>query len=231
MFKIQNKKVPKHVAIIMDGNRRWATAQSREAIHGHKAGAKALINLCKSIKGNYNIQNLTVYAFSAENLSRESQELNNLFSLLDEYLDSDIKTLQKENINVNIFGDFSIFKHQTQNKIAKINNAHIQSCSYTLNIALNYGGRQELINAFKNISKNVQEVSQETISQNLYIPSMPDVELIIRTGGAQRLSNFLPWQTIYAELYFTHTLWPNFTEEDFKKAIEFYNSQQRNFGK
>ena len=223
--------MPKHIAIIMDGNRRWAKAQNREAIHGHKAGAKALINLCKAIKGNYNIQNLTAYAFSAENLSRESQEIDHLFSLLDEYLDSDIKTLQKEQINVKIFGDFSIFKPQTQSKIEKIHNTHIQNCSYTLNIALNYGGRQELVNAFKNIVQNAQEITPETISQNLYLPSIPDVDLLIRTGGAQRLSNFLPWQTIYAELYFTTALWPNFTEEDFKKAIEFYNSQQRNFGK
>ena len=152
----------------MDGNRRWAKEQKLDAIYGHKAGAKALMNLCKTIRDKHSIQNLTVYAFSSENISRSKEELDNLFKLLDEYLDSDIKKLQKENINVKFFGDFSIFKKQTQEKIAKINETNLQKFSYNLNIALNYGGRQELCHAFAKLAGKTiisQEDSTGTISE------------------------------------------------------------------
>lgn len=221
-----------HIAIIMDGNRRWAKNKNMPSSYGHKAGAKTLINLCKTIRDKYKVNHLTVYAFSSENNSREEDELKQLFSLLDEYLNSDIKTLQKENINVKIFGDFSIFQTSTQEKIHEINNMKMESYSYTLNIALNYGGRQEICHAFNKILQSgKKQVSQEEISQNLYISNLPDVDLLIRTGGTQRLSNFIIWHAIYAELYFTQILWPNFNEKELQKAIEFYNCQQRNFGK
>jgi undecaprenyl diphosphate synthase len=221
-----------HIAIIMDGNRRWARHKKIDGVYGHKEGAKTLMNLCKIIRDKCSVSYVTIYAFSSENTSRSKEELDNLFNLLDEYLDSDIAKLQKENINVTIFGDFSIFKTTTQNKIHKINEHNVENHRYTLNIALNYGGRKELCNAFNILAKSgAKEITEEDITNALYLPHLPDVDLLIRTGGTQRLSNFLPWQAIYAELYFTPTLWPDFKEKHLMEAIEFYQSQQRNFGK
>lgn len=219
----------KHLAIIMDGNRRWARERNFSVKKGHEAGAKALIELCKVLK-TYSIPLVTVYAFSVENNSRAKEETDDLFLMLEKYLDSDIKKLQKEKINVCCIGNFEIFPERIQNKIAKINENTLQEFTFTLNIALNYGGKQEIVDACGKIISNGEKISTETISNYLYYKDMPDVDLLIRTGGKQRLSNFLLWEMSYAELYFCDTLWPNFTKEDLDLAINFYRQQERNFG-
>lgn len=220
-----------HLAIIMDGNRRWAKDNFLGTNYGHKAGAKTLMKLCKIIRDQYHISIVTVYAFSTENTTRCDGELKNLFQLLDEYLASDIVKLQQERINVRIIGDFSIFAPATQKRINDINMCNITNYVFTLNIALNYGGRREICNAFNIMRElNIKHVTEAEIAQYLYEPRMQDVDLMIRTGGSQRLSNFLIWQSVYAELYFTEVLWPDFTEQDLKNAILFYERQRRNFG-
>ena len=217
----------RHVAIIMDGNRRWATLQNVSVQSGHKKGAEALMNFCKYFQ-HCNIPYLTVYAFSSENNHRSNEEKNNLFSILEDYLNNSIQKLQKEKIKVQFIGDFSIFSQQIQERIAKIHSSEIPDYRFILNIALNYGGKQEICHAFNRIKK--ETITEQDITMNLYQPNTPDVNLLIRTGGMQRLSNFLIWQTTYAELYFSKYLWPDFNEEEFQKALEFYKMQQRNFG-
>ena len=219
----------KHLAIIMDGNRRWAKERNFSIKKGHEAGAKALMELCKVLK-TYNIPLVTIYAFSVENNNRSKEETDDLFLMLEKYLDSDITKLQKEAINVRCIGSFEIFPERIQQKIAKINENTPQEFIFTLNIALNYGGKQEIVDSCQKIITNCEKVSLETISKHLYYKNMPDVDLLIRTGGKQRLSNFLLWEMSYAELYFCDTLWPNFTKTDLDLAIKFYREQERNFG-
>ena len=219
----------KHLAIVMDGNRRWAKQRNFSVKKGHEEGAKALMELCKVLK-NYQIPLVTVYAFSVENNGRSNEETDDLFLMLEKYLDSDIKKLQKEGINVRCIGNFEIFPERIQQKIAKINENTPQEFTFTLNIALNYGGKQEIVDACQKIIANGGEISLESISNGLYYENMPDVDLLIRTGGKQRLSNFLLWEVSYAELYFCGTLWPNFTKSDLDLAIDFYRKQERNFG-
>ncbi len=228
MGNIQQAEI-KHLAIIMDGNRRWAKERNLSVKKGHEAGAKTLMELCKVLK-LYKIPLVTVYAFSVENNTRSKEETSDLFLMLEKYLDSDIKKLQKESINVRCIGNFEIFPERIQGKIAKINQNATQNAIFTLNIALNYGGKQEIVDSIRKIITNGGDVSIEAISSNLYHQNMPDVDLLIRTGKKQRLSNFLLWQVTYAELYFCETLWPDFNKEDLDSSLDFYHKQERNFG-
>ncbi|MFT4967802.1 MAG: undecaprenyl diphosphate synthase [Candidatus Deianiraeaceae bacterium] len=216
---------PNHVAIIMDGNRRWATTNNKQHDAGHRVGAKSLMQLCKNFY-RYNIKWLTVYAFSNENGRRSDIEKQRLFSMLEEYLDGDIKKLQEKQIKVQFIGDFSIFSIETQEKILNINNFIVHDSHYTLTVALNYGGRQEICYAASTTNGLLTEKEFQT---RLY-SNIPDVDLLIRTGGMQRISNFLLWQITYAELYFTQCLWPDFNHNEFQNALEFYSIQKRNFG-
>lgn len=211
----------------MDGNRRWAKLQGVLSKNGHKKGAQILIDFCKIFK-KYAISYLTVYAFSSENNRRENEEKNYLFTLLEEYLTNDIQTLQRENIAVKFIGDFTIFSAEIQNKIAEIHSAGLENPIFTLIIALNYSGKEEICHAINKISH--RNITVDDIAHNLYLPEVPDVDLLIRTGGAMRLSNFLLWQITYAELYFCECLWPDFNESEFQKSLDFYQRQQRNFG-
>ena len=219
---------PDHVAIIMDGNRRWAALYNISVNGGHKKGAETLMKFCKNFK-QYNIPYLTVYAFSSENNQRSAEEKERLFIMLEEYLDGDVKKLQKENISTQFIGDFSIFNKNIQGKIEEINALSLHQPYFTLTIALNYGGKQEVANALGKIINAELPATVENISQNLY-SQLPDVDLLIRTGGSQRLSNFLMWQSTYAELYFCNCLWPEFNQAEFQTALEFYKHQKRNFG-
>ena len=209
----------------MDGNRRWAKNHGLSTSKGHKKGAEALINLCRVLK-NYNIPLVTVYAFSTENNERPENEKKELFKMMEEYLDSDIKKLQKEKVQIKIIGDFSIFHKAMQTKIEKANKVLVHDSKFTLCIALNYGGKQEIIHALNECQKHGKSV--KNIQEFLYVSQ--DVDLLIRTGGEQRLSNFLLWQSAYAELYFTQTLWPNFSDVELQKAIDFFVNTKRNFG-
>ena len=219
----------KHLAIIMDGNRRWAKERNVSVKKGHEAGANTLMELCKILK-TYSIELVTVYAFSVENNERSKEETDDLFLMLEKYLDSDIKKLQKESVNVRCIGNFEIFPERIRSKIIKINQNITQNSIFTLNIALNYGGKQEIVDACQKIIENGEKIDIKTIESNLYHKNMPDVDLLIRTGGKQRLSNFLLWQTTYAELYFCETLWPDFTKQNLDFALNFYHKQERNFG-
>jgi undecaprenyl diphosphate synthase len=220
----------KHIAIIMDGNRRWAENKLLPRKVGHREGAKNLQNIVSSaIKEN--IQFLTLYAFSTENWNREQKEIDELFSLLNHFLDEEVKKLKKENVRINVIGDLSKFPEELQIKIKKTINDTKDYTKITLNIALNYGSRNEIISAIQNIKpEDIQNLTEEKFNQYLYTSQSPYPDLIIRTGGEYRLSNFLLWQAAYSELYFTEKLWPEFTPQEFQIALNNYKSRSRRQG-
>lgn len=216
-----------HVAIIMDGNGRWAINRKKPRSFGHKKGSDNVEKIADSAFKN-GIKTLTLYAFSCENWSRPKQEVEELMRLLKVYLNKFIKKLVKNGIRLHISGDTSVFNDELKSVIkdglekTKNNTAHV------LNIALNYGGRQEIVMAVNKLIDNNEEITIEGISKNLYTYEFGEPDLIIRTGGECRLSNFLTFQSTYSELYFTDVLWPDFNEEDLKKALnEFYNRNRR----
>ena len=216
-----------HVAIIMDGNGRWAINRKKPRSFGHKKGSDNVEKIADSAFNN-GVKTLTLYAFSCENWSRPKQEVEELMRLLKVYLNKFIKKLVKNGIRLNISGDTSVFNDDLKSVIkdglekTKNNTAHV------LNIALNYGGRQEIVMAVNKLIDNNEEITIEGISKNLYTYEFGEPDLIIRTGGECRLSNFLTFQSTYSELYFTDVLWPDFNEEDLKKALnEFYNRNRR----
>lgn len=222
-----------HIAIIMDGNRRWATERHLPKMIGHTEGGKNLKKILQAAKEK-GVNFLTVWALSTENLTeRSDDELKHLFSLFEKLLDY-LGDFKKNNIKVKIIGDLTKLPLPTQNKlndIVKLTNDNTGLCFV---LAVNYGGRDELIRTIKKlISDNVkpQDVDEKLISNYLDTKDIPEPELIIRTGGASRLSGFLPWQGIYSELYFTKTYWPDFSKNDLDSAIDWYQQQKRNRGK
>ncbi len=230
----QDKNIPKHIAIIMDGNRRWARARGLPDAQGHKAGAEALGNLVVSAQ-RLGIKTLTVYALSTENIQeRAKRELAALFNLIVKGFKTKSKELAKKGVKVSVLGNTNDLPKRVQNIIKTVTNLYIKNESIKVNIALNYGGRKELVTAFKNLVKDgidLDKIDEETIEKSLYTKGQTDPELVIRTGGKMRLSNFLLWQTAYSELYFTKKLWPDFGEKDLKTAVTWYQQQKRNFGK
>ena len=230
------EKMPKHIAIIMDGNRRWAKAKGLPANYGHKEGAKTLekiVRYCNKIGLKY----ITVYAFSTENWKRAQDEVNALMLLLQSYLDDYSKRADTENIKVQILGDISALSVGMQKSIKKCIERTKNNTGVTFNIALNYGGRDEIVRAVRAIAKNVRDgkievnqIDEDMISDNLYTKGMPDPDLLIRTSGEMRTSNFLPWQLVYSEFLFVDKNWPDFTEEDVDKAIIEYERRHRKFG-
>ena len=233
-FKKEN--MPKHIAIIMDGNRRWAKAQDKPANFGHKAGAKTLENIVR-YANKIGLEYITVYAFSTENWKRTEDEVNALMMLLQNYLDEYSKRADSENIRVKILGDITVLSQGMQKSIINCMERTQNNTGVTFNIALNYGGRDEIIKAIKNIAKQVQDgeidiekINEETISNNLYTAGQPDPDLMIRTSNELRTSNFLPWQLTYSEFYFPDKHWPEFSEEDLLEAIKVYQKRNRRFG-
>ncbi len=230
------EKMPKHIAIIMDGNRRWAKAKGLPANYGHKEGAKTLekiVRYCNKIGLKY----ITVYAFSTENWKRAQDEVNALMLLLQSYLDDYSKRADTENIKVQILGDISALSVGMQKSIKKCVERTKDNTGVTFNIALNYGGRDEIVRAVRAIAENVRDgkievnqIDEDMISDNLYTKGMPDPDLLIRTSGEMRTSNFLPWQLVYSEFLFVDKNWPDFTEEDVDKAIIEYERRHRKFG-
>ncbi len=228
--------LPKHVAIIMDGNGRWAKKRSVPRIVGHRAGAEALRKVIR-FAGKIGIKYITVYAFSTENWKRSNQEVSDLMSLLLQYLKNAEKELAGDDARIRIIGDKSKFSPELQSEMERVENVTKNNAACIVNIALNYGSRDELVFAVKKIAKSVldgeislDEIDEKAISDNLYTYYMPDPDLVIRSSGEMRLSNFLMWQSSYSELYFTNTLWPDFDEKEFTKAIEEYMSRNRRFG-
>ena len=228
--------MPRHIAIIMDGNRRWSKAQGKSASFGHKEGAKTLEKIVR-YANKIGLEYITVYAFSTENWKRAEDEVKALMMLLQSYLDDYSKRADTENIKVKILGDISALSQGMQKSIKNCMERTKDNTGVTFNIALNYGGRDEIVRAIKNIAKDVKEgkieiedITEETVSNSLYTKDEPDPDLVIRTSGELRLSNFLPWQSVYSELLFVNKNWPDFEEEDLDNAIVEYQKRTRKFG-
>jgi len=226
-----NKNQPNHVAIIMDGNRRWAQARRLPIQKGHEAGADALeLAIRSAIK--FGIKYLTVFALSTENLRERSNfEISFLFSLLEKGIKEKLAVLEENGVSVKCFGDLTALPSRLQQLLAAVEERLSRNRRLFLNVAINYGSRDEIVQAVRRIDKSPGEISEEDIETHLYTAGIPDPDLIIRTGGQARLSNFLLWQGSYAELYFTDTLWPGFTEKEFKEALQDYRQRKRNFGR
>ena len=227
---------PEHIAIIMDGNRRWARKNNLEIKEGHKKGAETLEKIAKYCN-NIGIKYLTVYAFSTENWKRSEEEVGALMILLQNYLNDFSKRADTENIKIKVLGDISVLSKGMQNSIYKAIERTKENTGLTLNIAFNYGGRAEITYALKQIAEEIknnnikiEDINEELISNYLYTKGQPDPDLLIRTSGELRTSNFLPWQIAYTEFYFDDKYWPDFSEEDLLKAIENYKVRNRKFG-
>lgn len=235
-MNFDRENMPKHIAIIMDGNRRWARAKGKSASFGHKEGAKTLEKIVR-YANKIGLRYITVYAFSTENWKRAEEEVKSLMMLLQTYLDDYSKRADTENIRVKILGDISALSEGMQKSINKCMERTKDNTGVTFNIALNYGGRDELLKAIKQISKDVKEekikledITEELVSNNLYTKGQPDPDLLIRTSGELRLSNFLPWQLVYSEFLFINKNWPDFSEKDLDDAILEYQKRTRKFG-
>ncbi|MBR4356279.1 MAG: di-trans,poly-cis-decaprenylcistransferase [Elusimicrobiaceae bacterium] len=221
---------PKHIAIIMDGNGRWAQKRHLPRLAGHKAGAKAVERTLRAAQKN-GISFLTLYAFSAENWSRPQEEINGLMQLLSQALDDYSHKAMQHNIRLWFSGQRHPLSPQLLSQIDAIVQKTAKHTGLTLNLALNYGARQEILHAVNAaFAAGEKALTQETLHRYLYHPDLPDPELIIRTSGEERLSNFLLWQAAYSEFYFTPVLWPDFTEHDFEQALAIYKTRTRRFG-
>ena len=233
---MEEENLPKHIAIIMDGNRRWAKSKNMPVSFGHKEGAKTLEKIVR-YANKIGIKYITVYAFSTENWKRTTEEVIALMNLFQSYLDDYSKRADSENIKVKIIGNRQGLSEKMQKSIEKCMERTKDNTGITFNIALNYGGRDEITNAVKHIAEkiqnkeiNIEDITEQMISDNLYTAEQPDPDLLIRTSGELRLSNFLPWQLAYTEFLFVDKNWPDFNEKDLDDAIEVYKSRNIKFG-
>lgn len=232
----ENLKVPKHVAIILDGNGRWAKKRNMPRNYGHVQGSKTVEQI---IEDGYNmgIEYITVYAFSTENWKRSADEVDALMKLLAKYLIDCIERSTKNNMQVRVIGDKTGLNDKLVKQINELENVTKNATGLKFTIGINYGGRDEIRRAVAEIAKEAAEgvirpedVTEDMINAHLDTAGLPDPDLLIRTSGEERLSNFLPWQLAYTEFYFTDVLWPDFTKEDLLKAIRYYNGRERRFG-
>lgn len=229
--------IPQHVAIIMDGNGRWATSKGLPRELGHKKGAESIREVVDACQKK-NIKFLTIYAFSSENWNRSDHEVQKLMDLLRYYLKHELPTLKKNQVSLRIIGDIMVLPDDIQHLIAQAERETAQNSKSYLNIALSYGSRQEIVNACKSIAFQVstglmdpKTIDEAMFARYLYTANIPDPDLLIRTGGEVRLSNFLLWQSAYTELYFTDCLWPDFGTDHFNTALDVYAKRERKFGK
>ncbi len=234
---IDKTNLPKHLAIIMDGNGRWAKQKGFLRAFGHENGTKS-VRITVEECAKLGINNLTLYAFSTENWNRPKIEVDTLMKLLVHSLKSELKTLQENNIRLNSIGNLDKLPSSIQKELNEVIESTKNNNRMTLTLALSYGSREELLNVVKNISDKVKNniisidtIDESIINQHLYTHNLPDVDLLIRTSGEHRISNFLLWQIAYAELYFTDVLWPDFKENDLYEAIISYQKRERRFGK
>jgi undecaprenyl diphosphate synthase len=228
--------MPGHVAIIMDGNGRWARRRFMPRLEGHRRGAKSVRRAVEYCRKN-GIRYLTLYAFSTENWKRPRSEVSGLMELLSQFLDSEIDELDEQGIRFLTIGEISDLPAWLQDKIERAKERTANNTAMTLLVALSYGGRAEILRAVRLIARRVKageldenSISEETVSEMLYTHGVPDPDLLIRTGGEVRVSNFLLWQIAYTELYFTETLWPDFDEGHFDEAVAAFHERQRRFG-
>jgi len=234
---IDLQKVPNHVAVIMDGNGRWAKGKGMNRIFGHKNALTAIRQVADA-SSEIGVKFLTMYAFSTENWKRPKLEVDALMSLLISTLKKELPEFQRKNVKVNAIGNLASLPKSAQKVLENVIDSTKNNTKITLTFALSYGSREEIVNAIKNISKkvvnkelNIEEISEKTINNHLYTFNLPDVDLMIRTSGEQRISNYLLWQMAYAELYFTDILWPDYREEHYYDAIIEYQNRERRFGK
>lgn len=232
--KLDLDNIPQHIAIIMDGNRRWARARGLPDLKGHEAGTEALEKVVEEAE-KLGVKTITVYALSTENLKeRAKREILGLFRIIKNGYDTKLKKMMQNGVKIDILGELEGLPGMIKRIIDAIRNQYIKNESIKLNIALNYGGKKELVEAIKDMLKDgidLNKINEETFNKYLYTKGEHDPELVIRTGGKIRLSNFLLWQTAYSELYFTKLYWPDFDGLQLRKAILWYQNQQRNFGK
>ncbi len=235
--EIDFNRLPQHIAIIMDGNRTWARNKNMDPKLGHKQGAKVLENIVR-FANKIGIKYFTVYAFSTENWKRAKDEVGALMLLLKSYLDDFAKKADTDNIQVKVIGDITALSKQLQQSIIRTIERTKNNTGVIFNIALNYGGRQEIVAATRKIAEkikngeiNVEDINEELVQNSLYTAGQPDVDLLIRTSGQLRTSGFLPWQTIYSEFVFLKKNWPDFTEEDLLQTIKEYQSRTIKKGK
>ena len=234
---INKDNLPKHLAIIMDGNGRWAKQKGYLRSLGHESGTKSVREVVETC-AKLGIENLTLYAFSTENWNRPKLEVKLLMNILINSLQDELKTLNDNNIRLNSIGNLSLLPKSAQKKLQEVIETTKNNSRMVLTLALSYGSREELINVVKNISNKVKNniisidsIDESIINQHLYTQDLPEVDLLIRTSGEHRISNFLLWQIAYAELYFTDILWPDFKEDDLYEAIISYQKRERRFGK
>lgn len=219
-----------HIAVIMDGNGRWAKARNLPVSVGHKKGAQTARSLVEEA-ARRNIPHLTIYAFSAENWQRDKDEVSELMDLLGLYLKSELNKLHKNNVRLEVIGDTKKLPKKTRVQVENAVQKTVQNSGLRLTIALSYGGRQEIINAIKKLdTEDIASLTPQNFSNFLDTGDTPDPDLLIRTGGDVRLSNFLLWQCAYTELYFTETLWPDFDASELQKALDCFHSRERRFG-
>lgn len=235
-------KLPTHVAVIMDGNGRWAKSKNRPRLFGHNAGMQAMKQIVITAS-NLGIKYLTVYAFSTENWKRSTEEVSGIFKLIIKYVDSELKELIKNNVRINILGDYNMLPGDSVRAIDELLDKTRDNDGLVFNIALNYGGRDEIVKAINEIIIDRQaladegisvDATEDEVSNHLYTgvlhKNIPDPDLIIRTSGEERLSNFLIWQAAYSEMMFTDTLWPDYSPEEFTAMIEKFSHRKRRFG-
>ncbi len=235
--QINKTSLPKHLAVIMDGNGRWAKSKGLFRTKGHEQGSKSVKEVVEGC-AEIGIPYLTLYAFSTENWNRPQREIDLLMKLLVSSLRKNQKTLQKNNIKLNAIGNLNALPSKVHAELLEVINATKTNNRMTLTIALSYGSREEILKTVKEISHKVKnnlispsDIDETVINNHLYTKNLPDVDLLVRTSGEQRISNFLLWQIAYAELYFTDTLWPDFKKEDLFKALLNYQNRERRFGK
>jgi undecaprenyl diphosphate synthase len=230
------ESVPKHIAIIMDGNGRWAKAQGKPRVFGHKAGVTAVR---KTISGavNLGVKAVTLFAFSSENWRRPAEEVNLLMELFITALSKEVKRMHKNNLRLRVIGDKTQFSKRLQNKIASAEELTAGNSGMVVNIAANYGGKWDITNAVKMIASDVrkgelqvEDITESLVQQHLTMADLPEVDLLIRTSGECRISNFLLWQLAYAEMYFTPECWPDFDEESLAEAVSWFVNRERRFG-
>ena len=235
--QVHTEKLPKHIAIIMDGNGRWAKQKGKLRIFGHKNGVKA-VKETVTAAAEIGIKVLTLYAFSTENWNRPKREVDLLMNLLVTSLKKELKLLQDNNIRLQTIGNIEDLPKKAQKELREVINKTANNNHLILNLAISYSAKEEIVNAFKNISKkivnnqlSIKEIDENIINNHLYTRNLPDVDLVIRTSGEKRISNFLLWQIAYAEFYFTPLFWPDFRKKDLEKAIIDYQQRERRFGK
>ena len=235
--QLTQQKLPNHIAIIMDGNGRWAKKQGKKRVFGHHQGVKTVRNIVEN-SVELKIPYLTLYTFSTENWNRPKEEVDALMNLLVETLKDQLKDLMRQNIKLNAIGDLSQLPKQTYDTLQDVLQQTAQNTGMVLSIALNYGGRHEIVQMTVDLAKKVKNniilpdnIDENKINLHLYTHNLPDVDLMIRTGGEKRISNFLLWKIAYAELYFTDTLWPDFDQQNYYNALADYQKRERRFGK